>query len=127
MHDANNTNPIIADRPNGASNVGAVAAVIHRVAVLAIKIVAVNIVNKAIAVVVNLIAGHFSFVYPHVCRKVGMGIVHACVNNANDDIARSDRDVPGVFCRDPCQPPEPIKVRVIGRGCRASRAIGSLR
>ena len=50
------------------------------------KIVAVHIVNIAVAVVVYSVAGNLSLVHPHVGFQVGMGVQHALVDDSHDNV-----------------------------------------
>ena len=58
--------------------------------------ISMDIVDIPIAIIVNLVAGDLSVVYPHVCRKIGVVRLDAAVSHGNDDVAFSGLDFPGI-------------------------------
>ena len=57
---------------------------VHRVTVAVNKVYAMNIINIAIAVIINAVAGYFALIHPNVVCKVFMGIVNARVDNSHN-------------------------------------------
>jgi len=109
--------------------VGAVIIFVHRIAILVVEIVAVNIIHITIAVVVNAVAGDFARVSPDVIGQVGVGIIHAGVNDGDNDFAAAGIKIPGFggtnigsrsASRLPgiMQAPEFAEARIIGSGGR---------
>ena len=77
--------PLLPTAPIVPDNVRSVAVVVHRIAVVVDEIVAVNVVDEAVAVVVFAVAGDFVGVRPDVRRKVAMGVVDAGVEHRHHD------------------------------------------
>ena len=65
---------------------GAVTVVVHRVAVVVDEIVAVDVVDKAVAVVVHAVARNLTRVLPGIGSKVAMGVVDAGVDDSDHDV-----------------------------------------
>ena len=61
------------------------------------EIPAVDIVHKAVAVVVLEVIGYFVGVAPDAALEVGMVQIHAAVNDGDDDCGTSGLHVPGLF------------------------------
>ena len=83
----------------------AVEVIIPRIPVIAVEIVAVDIVDKPVPVVINAVARHLALVDPHVGGQVRMVVVNPSVNHRYDNIPR-----PG------SQRPRPDSVNVRPRG-----------
>ena len=77
--------PLLPTRADGARHVRAVAVVVHRVGVVVDEVVAVDVVDVAVAVVVEPSAGDLGRVRPDVGGEVGMRVVDAGVDHADDD------------------------------------------
>ncbi len=72
----------------------AVTKVVHRVAVGIGKVVAVDVVDVAVGVVVSVVARDFTRVGPHVGCEVRVGVVDAAVDDRNDDRGTARLAVP---------------------------------
>ena len=70
--------------------------VVHGVAVVVEKIVAVHVVDEPVAVVVDSIAGNFPGIGPDIGRQIAVGIVDARVDDPHDDIRATGRDFPSL-------------------------------
>ena len=68
--------------------------VIHRIAVVVDEVVAMHIVHETVLVVVEAVAGNLPGIGPDIGRQIGMRVVDARVNHANDDGAAPGRDSP---------------------------------
>ena len=79
---------------NGAGTMRPVPIVIHRIAGARNGIDSVDVIHEAIQVIVNPIARNFSGVYPHIGRKVLVGVSNTCVDDANDNAGISGSHVP---------------------------------
>ena len=66
---------------DGASAVSAVAVAVHRISVVGESVVAVHVVDHAVAVIVDTVAGDFAFVDPHIVFEVGVIVVDAGVDD----------------------------------------------
>jgi len=53
--------------------------------VFVVKIPAVNIIDKAVAIVVNIVASNLAFIPPKIVFQVGMFEVDARINNGQSD------------------------------------------
>ena len=56
---------------------------------------AMDVVDVTIAVVINVVAGHFSRIHPHVRSQVRMEVVHSAVDDGNHHPVASGGCVPG--------------------------------
>ena len=50
------------------------------------EVIAVNVVNKAVSVIVYTIVRNLRLIYPHVVLEVRMGVFYTLVNHCNNDI-----------------------------------------
>ena len=75
----------------------AVVVVVHRVAVVVRKVVSVNVVHEAVAVVIDAVAGNLARIGPDVGGQVGMAVVDAGVDHAHNDRAAARRDIPSLW------------------------------
>ena len=91
---ARDADAIVAYGADGAGDVRPVTVVIHRVGVVVDEVPAVDVINIAVAVVINRVSRDLARVRPHVCSKVGMGVVDARVYDADDDRAAARADIP---------------------------------
>ena len=86
---------VVAHRADGARHVGAVARAVHRVVVLVHEVPAVDVVDEAVAVVVDAVAGDLAGVPPHVGVEVGVAVVDARIDDGHDECRARDR-MPGL-------------------------------
>jgi hypothetical protein len=63
-----------------------VAVVVHRVGVVVARVDPKDVVDVAVAVVVDAVAGRLERVVPHVGGEVRVGVVDAGVNHADHDV-----------------------------------------
>ena len=61
------------------------------------KVIAIIVIDIAVVVIVNAVAGDFLGVHPHIGGKVRMIVINATVNDGNNDLLAARGDVPG-FC-----------------------------
>ena len=90
------------------------AVVVHRIAVVVDEIVAVNVVDEAVAVVVVAVAGDFVGVRPDIRRQVAMGVIDAGVEHGHHDLGASGADVPGIGRVDRAHAPKLAILRIVG-------------
>ena len=83
--DTRNTDTVVPDGGYRSGAVRTVLVVIHRIAAVLYGIVAVNIVNYAVPVIVDSIPRNLSEVNPHICSQVLMVVIHAGVNNTDNN------------------------------------------
>src|SRR5262249_11241305 len=93
--DPGHAQAVVSQGADGAGDVGAVAVVVEDVAVVVDEIPAVHVVHVAVAVVVDAIAGDLAGVAPHVRRQVGVGVVHAGVDDGDHGVRVAGGDGPG--------------------------------
>ena len=74
---------------------GAVAVVVHRVPVVVVEVVAADVVDVAVVVVVLSVAGHLAGVCPGVGGDVGVGVVDPGVAHRHDQAGLGHR-IPGL-------------------------------
>ena len=93
---------VVADGADDARHVRAVAVVVHRVVgrqaqhgVVGAEVPAADVVDVAVAVVVEIVVRYFAGIDPHVVGQVRMGVVHAGVDHRDDDVPAARRLVPG--------------------------------
>ena len=79
---------------------GSVALVVKGICIVVGKVVAINIICVAIAIVVDAIAGDFACIAPHVCCEVLVVVVNARVDNSDDGSAGSGINVPSLWSID---------------------------
>ena len=80
--------------PDRASDMGAVAVGIHRVAVIADGVRAVDIVDIAVEIVIQAVVRHLVRVDPHLVDQILMSVAHAGVDHGNDNVAGTDGEIP---------------------------------
>ena len=105
---------------------------VHRIGIVAGKIVAMNVINVAIRVIVDPIPCNFAGVSPDVGGQVRVEIVNSAINNRNFRCRTSSEIIPcniriDVRIVDPCdtvdqlcgvpQAPHATKVRVVWHCC----------
>ena len=69
--------------------------VIHGVAVIVHEIVTVDVIHKAVAVIVHTIPGSLAQIDPHVLREVFVRVVDSRVDNRHNGTRTSGGNVPG--------------------------------
>src|SRR5207245_8325634 len=84
--DAGHIGVVVADGGDGAGDVRAVAQVIHWIVVIIGEVPAVNVVAVAVAVVVDAIAGDFKRIGPDVGGQIGVGVIDATVDDADNHV-----------------------------------------
>ena len=97
MHNANHPDTVVgfgADRPG---NVGAVPSLVHRIAIVAVKIVAIDVVHKAVSVIVDAIPGYFPRIGPHIAGEVRVVVLHALVDDRNKLVGITGLRGPGLY------------------------------
>ena len=82
--------PLLPRARDDARDVRAVAVVVGGVAVAVDEVGAVDVVDEAVAVVVDAVARHLARVGPQVGREVAMGEVDAGVDHGDGDVAARD-------------------------------------
>ena len=108
----------------------AVAVDVHRVGITSGKVPAVDVVDVAVAVVVDAVTWNLAGVHPDVVGQVFVGVVNARVDHGDDDTPGAGRDIPGLGSIDVgvrraaelsgvVQAPELVEVDVVGVGRRA--------
>ena len=113
----------------------AVAVVVHRIGVPIGKVPAEDVVDEAVAVVVDTIAGDLTRVSPGVGGQVAMGVVDAGVDHGDHHAAGASRGQPGrrrvdVGVDDTTrlsgvvQPPERAERRIVGDRGRRDHEVG---
>ena len=72
----------------------AVPMVIHWVAVVVDEVVPVDIIDKPVAVVVDTVPGDLARIRPDVRHQVGVRVVNASIDYANDNVDTACGDIP---------------------------------
>ncbi len=117
---------VVADRADRARDVGPVAVVVHRVVVVVAEVPAADVVDEAVAVVVDAVAGDLAGVDPDVVGQVRVGVVDPGVDYRHDDVSASREEIPRVDSGDVCarysageprvvQAPLKMESRVVGQ------------
>ncbi len=89
------TNAIVPGCGNGSRHMSPVIVVIQGISVVVDEVIAVNIVDESIAVIVESVAWHLTGIDPHVCREIFVTIVDPCVDHRHDGLAAADGRIPG--------------------------------
>ena len=84
--DAGHALAVVAHRADDAGDVGAVAIVVHRVAVVGDEIVAVYVAAKSRPAGVGI--------RPDIGGQVGIGVVNARIDHRDDDVVAAGADAP---------------------------------
>ena len=90
---------VVARRSDRAGDVGSVGVNVHRIAIVIGEVIAVDIVDVAVAVVIDVVAGDFARVGPDVGDQIGVRVVDAGIDNADHD-ATTSLNIPGLDCID---------------------------
>ncbi len=126
--DPGDTGRVVADRRHGAGDVRTVAekrAVVDGVRVVVGRVDAVEVVDVAVAVVVDPgRASPLQRVVPHVGGEVLVGVVDAGVENGHDDRGRSRGEIPGRGGGDLGQAPERAPQGVVRDRVRPQDVVG---
>ena len=88
--EAGDADAVVAAGRDDARDVRAVAVVVGGVAVAVDEVGPVDVVDDAVAVVVDAVAGHLARIGPQVGREVAMGEVDAGVDHGHGDVAARD-------------------------------------
>jgi len=126
---------VVAHAADGARAVGAVTVVVHRIAVVVEEVVAVNVVNVTVAVIVHAIARDLAGIGPYVLREVGVVVVDACIDDRDHNVGRPGLDVPrrgGVdvgigipaALAGVVHPPQILEARIVGDRARRVDVVG---
>ena len=86
---------VVACARDGAGHVRAVVVIVHRIAIIVDEIVAVDVVDEPVTVVVDTVSGDLAGVGPNVGRQIGVSVVDAGVDHRHHNTAASSGDVPG--------------------------------
>ena len=73
----------------------AMALIVKRIAVVVDKVIAMNIINKPVPVVINSVASNLTGIDPHICGQIGVTVINSSVNNRNNDVTRTRTHTPG--------------------------------
>ena len=125
--DAGDADAVVADGGDGSRHVRSVIVVVERITVVVGEVVSVDIVDEAIAVVVDSVVGNFIRIDPHVCREIDVTIIDSRVDHRHDGLAAADRRIPGFRRIDVgvdravglpliVQTPLFVKTRIVGGG-----------
>ena len=68
---------------------------VHRVVVVGVEIPAAHVVDEAVVVVINAVAGDFAGVDGDVLGEVGVGPIHAGIDHADDHRGGAVSGIPG--------------------------------
>ena len=132
---AYDTDTVVADGTNGTSTMGTVAMVVIRITIIVDEVVAVDIVDVAIAIIVDSIPRDFAGIHPHVGGEVLMIPVHTRVDDTNDNRPCSSRNVPRFgsinidIVHTTClagvmQTPEAVERRIVGLTVDRNHVVG---
>ena len=91
---ARHADAVVADAADGAGAVRAVVVVVHGVVVVVREVPAVDVVDEAVGVIVDAVAGDLARVRPGVGRQVGVRVVDAGVDDRDDHAGGTGEDVP---------------------------------
>ena len=92
--DAHHADAVVAHRTDRARHVRAVAVVVHRVGIIIGEVPAHHVVDEAVAVVVDAVAGHLAGIAPGVGREIRVVVVHAGIDDGDNHAARASGRVP---------------------------------
>mmetsp|Transcript_66960 Transcript_66960/g.178330 ORF Transcript_66960/g.178330 Transcript_66960/m.178330 type:complete len:236 (+) Transcript_66960:516-1223(+) len=92
---ASDPNPVVANARDGPGTVRPMLLVVHRIAILIGKVRPVDVVDKAVPIIVHAIVWDLAGVHPHVVVQVLMRVVDARVDDGNNDAgAELARELP---------------------------------
>jgi hypothetical protein len=81
--------------------VGTVAVIIERVSAVGNGVNAVDVVDVAISVIIDSVAGDFIGVSPHIRCDVRVVVIDTCIDDESDHIRWTSGDIPRGFQRHP--------------------------
>ena len=90
----------VGNCPDCAGTVATMPVGIYRITRAVHGIDTVNIVNKAVAIIVHTVAGNFTGIDPHIRGQVGVSVADARIDDCNNDVAVSGCGLPGSGCVD---------------------------
>ena len=85
---------VVTDTSYGAGNVRTVAVVVHRVTVAVDEIVPMDVVDKPVAIVVDVITRNLAGIGPDVGRQVRVRVIHPRINDSHDNSGTAGGDIP---------------------------------
>ena len=124
--DTDHSQRVVADGANGARDVRPVIMIVHRISVVVDEVIAVDIVNESVPVVIHSwSAVQFLRIAPHVLRQILVGIIDPGIDDGHDRLATAGRDLPRLGRIDihirsstglpgVVQSPEFVEARIIG-------------
>src|SRR5262249_25838466 len=68
--------------------------VVLRVAIIVDEVISMDVIDVAVAVVVDAVARDFERVRPDIRRQVRVGVVHTSVDHGDENVGRTGRDLP---------------------------------
>ena len=90
--DANRVIGIGTDRPG---NVCTVTALIHGVTIVAVEVIAVDVIDKAIAIIIDTVTSNFTKVSPHIVGQIRMIPLNALIDDCNNEVGIACLNAPG--------------------------------
>jgi len=94
--DAGDAFAVVYAGTDDAGNVAAVAIPVVDVAVIGSEVPAVDVIDEAVVVVVDVVAGCFARIGPQGAFEVFVDKVDATVDDGDDDLGSAEGDVPGL-------------------------------
>ncbi len=93
---ARHADAVVANATDGAGAVRTVVVVVHGVAVVVVGIHTVDVVDVAVGVVVDAVAGDLAGIRPGIGREVGVRVVDTGVDHGDHDIGRTVEHAPAL-------------------------------
>ena len=103
--DADDADAVVSDCADGTGHVCTVAVLVSRVGIVAGEVIAVDVVDVAVAVIVDPVAGDFARVLPQVVPQIRVRQVDARVSHRDDHVTTGGQ-VPGLLGCDRSHPPQ---------------------
>ena len=94
--DAGHAHIVAAAGANDAGNMGAVPVIIHGIAGAGDGINAMDIVDVAVVVVIDAVAGNFARIVPHVRHQIFVGVAHARIHHRDQHVRSRALKLPSV-------------------------------
>jgi len=113
----------------GAVAVIVIAGIARADAGIVVEIIAMIVIDIAVAVVVDAVAPNLPFVDPEIVHQIRVVDVDSCVNHADDNAGSIVSDVPSLGRVDVVHPIEDAKIRIVGDrgvGCYVIGGFGDL-
>ena len=67
--------------------------IIHRIRIIIAEIYSINIINIPVLIIINIISGNFSGIFPHISCQIRMIIIYTCIYYCYNNII-SCRNIP---------------------------------